>query len=445
MDHSGRAHRYFAWMRCQQALMLLVVPVLFWTACRKDEDGEPPTVSITAPGAALTVVMPDTLRVVAEISDNERIESVTFSVLDAQGFPITAPFTVEPSSNPVTLTVDLPLTSDLVLSGEHEVKVVASDGTGRGTSSRLIDVVAIPRRLRAIYLLSQPVASEVAVHRIDSTGQLQAVSTIAQDLSTAAVSSRGQRLFLGGGFTGPLRAVLPDLGTTLAQVPGQNTLQAPYFTALHVGLTGLLFTATNDGQLRRYNKDLNGTGYLAGALANYRITAVLELENTVITAQAAIASADQRLVQYSPIGGAQTDIRVLDKVPVALLPRDADHILLFGNRNGEGVVEDRDITDGGYWEPRTFPAPIDAVVRLDANTYIVATGGDLVRFTYNNAGAITIATGVQVQELAYNQVSGELIVASGNTALIMDPMNGSLIDTYTLPQAVEHVLPLFNR
>jgi hypothetical protein len=445
MDHPARVHRYFAAMRCQHCLQLVVIPALLWSGCRKDADGTPPSVRITSPGAAFTVVMPDTVTVVAEISDDQDIESVTFSIENEQGFPVTEAITIEPSSNAVTLTVSMPLTSDAVLSGPHEVKVVAIDGVGRGTASRMIDVVAIPRRVRGLYVLTRPGSDQVALHRIDSLGVLGLVNTIDQDLHVSGIGSKGQRLYLGGSTTGPLRSLFPDNGQTLAQVANLNTLLAPYFTALQVTPEGTVFAATNDGQLHRFGKDLNGTGYQADALVNYRIDKVLELENAVLTAQSSVASADLRLVQYSPIGGAQTDVRVLDKVPVELFIRDADHVLLFGNRNGEGVVEDRNVTDGGYWEPRVFPEPLRSVVRIDENVYILGVGTEIIRFTYSNAGAIPIASGISADHLAYNEVTGELVVADGQTVIIMDAGNGTTIDSYTLPQGVVGLLPLYNR
>jgi hypothetical protein len=296
-----------------------------------------------------------------------------------------------------------------------------------------------------LYILTRPANDQVAIHRIDSLGALGSVNTIGQDLAVSGVSSIGQRLYLGGSTTGALRSLFPDNGQTLAQVPNVNTLVGPYFTALHVNEEGQVFAANNDGQLNRYGKDLNGTGYQAAALTNYRINKVLDLSDRVLTAQSAISSTDLRLVHYSPVGGAEFDSNVLDKATVEMFARDDDHVLLFGNRNGEGVVEDRDLTNGGYWEPRLFPEPINAVVRINANTYVLAVGAELIRFTYSNAGALTIASGISAEHLAYNEVTGELLVADGPTVLVMDALTGSTILSYTLPEDVFALLPLYNR
>ncbi len=444
MDRPGRAHRYFAGMRCQQAALAFVVLGLLSSSCRKDKDEQAPTIQFLSPVSGVNVVIPDTITVSVEVSDNEEVTNVTFSVVNAQGFPVSSSISVEPGTNPATITVQLPLTSDLILSGDHEVKVVASDGTNRTTSARSITMSGLPRRLRGIYLLTQPASDQVSVQWIDSAGVLGTVTNVGQDLNCSAVSSHGQRIFLGGGTVGPLTALHPD-GSVQAQLAGSNTLSIPFFTALHVGPTGSVFVATNDGQLRRLNKDLGGTGYQAQAVAGHRILQIVERTDQVLTAQSAIASAEERLVSYSSIGGVQTDVWMLDKVPVALFERDADHVLLFGNRNGGGVVEDRNTSDGGFWEPRTFPDPIEDVAQVSSNIYILATGSELIRFTYNNAGALTIASGNTFEHLAYNEVSGELIATDGTEVFVLDPASGTVLNTYTLPGEPQRPLVLYNR
>ncbi len=448
MDRAGRARRYFAAMRCEHRLLLLAAVLLALAGCRKDGDADGPEVTITAPGTAFTAVMPDSVRVEATVSDNERVEQVTFSIVDANGIPVAGPLTLEPTTNPVTLSVDLPLTSDLVEGGEHRVKVVASDGANRGQAERVIDVVAIPRRTRAVLLVTSPGFSPVRIYRIDSTGQLGAtpVVTLAQDIAPSALSTKYGRLYVGAGVTGQLTALIPDDGGVSAQVGVQNALPSPYHTALHVGASGRLFAASNEGALRRYGKDLEGTGYAATALNEHRIIGILETGNAVLTTQSRYVSpVGHSLARYSPTAGVQQNAWVLDKAPVAFFERDEDHMLLFGNRNGGGVVEDRNVVDGGYWEPRTFADPVLAVARIDANTYIVSTGGTLQRFTYTNAGALTIASGIAAEVMAYDEVNGVLIAAEGGQVSFLDPGSGATLASYTVPAAVVNILPQYNR
>ncbi|MBL8002689.1 MAG: hypothetical protein JNL05_12085 [Flavobacteriales bacterium] len=435
-------------MRCEHRAPLLALLALLAVGCKKDGDAEPPRITISAPASGEVVTVPDTLVVEATVTDNTRIEQVTFSVLDGQGMPVTPSFTVEPGGTSANLVVELPITSDLVLSGTHEVKVVASDGEGRGTASRLIEVNGRPRRTRAIHIVGSTGFSPVQVYRIDSTGQLSPgpLVTLNHDIAPAAISSKARRLYVGGGITGPLTALFPDDGSITAEVPSQNILPIPFHTALAVGGSGMLFAASNDGALRRYGTDLNGTGYSAQALSEHRISGILELDNAVVTTQSRyVGPVGHRVVRYSSTAGVEQGAWPLDQTPVALHPRDQDHVLLFGNRNGQGVIEDRDIVDGGAWEPRTFTSPILAVARIDANTYLVSLAGSLQRFNYANATALTLATGTAYEVLAFDEVNGVLIGAESGQVSFIDPATGNVTGGLTAPIAVTALLPLYSR
>jgi len=435
-------------MRCEHRAPFLGLLMLLAVGCRKDGDTEPPRITFTAPVPNQVVTVPDTVVVQVTVTDNARIEQVTVSLLDAQGMPVTASVTVEPGGTSATVLVELPLTSDLVVSGTHEVKVVASDGEGRGTASRFIEVNGRPRRTRAIHVVGANGSGPVQVYRIDSTGQLtpSPVATLAHDIAPSAISSKARRLYVGGGVTGPLTALFPDDGTITAEVASQNTLPIPFHTALHAGVSGRLFAATNDGVLRRYGTDLNGTGYSAQALNEHRVTGILEMDNAVVTTQSRYVSpGGHRVVRYSATAGVEQGAWPLDLVPVALHARDQDHVLVFGNRNGQGVIEDRNIVDGGAWEPRTFTEPLLAVARIDANTYVVSLAGSLQRFIYTNATALTLASGTAYAVLAYDEENGVLISAEGGQVSFIDPASGAVTGGHAVPIAVTALLPLYSR
>lgn len=85
------------------------------------------------------------------------------------------------------------------------------------------------------------------------------------------------------------------------------------------------------------------------------------------------------------------------------------------------------------------------MAQVSSNIYILATGSELIRFTYNNAGALTIASGNTFEHLAYNEVSGELIATDGTEVFVLDPASGTVLNTYTLPGEPQRPLVLYNR
>ena len=136
----------------------------------------------------------------------------------------------------------------------------------------------------------------------------------------------------------------------------------------------------------------------------------------------------------------------LEQAVVAMFKRNDTHVLLFGNRDGHGVVEDHDIPNGGGWEPYQWTSAITAVERLDANTHLLALAdGSLERFTYSNAGSITIANLEDVRDLSLDPVSGWVYAAAGTSVQAINPQNGQIASSYDIGAPVYYVLPLLNR
>ena len=109
-------------------------------------------------------------------------------------------------------------------------------------------------------------------------------------------------------------------------------------------------------------------------------------------------------------------------------------------------MEDHDVENGGGWEPYQWTSTITAVERVDANTLLVALAdGSLERFTYSNAGSVTIANIADMRNLSLDPVSGLVYVAASTSVLAINPQNGQIASSYSIGSPVHFVLPLLNR
>ncbi|MCB0780559.1 MAG: hypothetical protein KDC03_13720, partial [Flavobacteriales bacterium] len=370
---------------------------------------------------------------------------VTIQLLDANGVPVVPSVSLAISGTSFDLQRAFPVIDEGLASGPYSLAVRATDGNEQGSDFRSINVSAAPLRLRAVFAVHAVQGGSVPVTRIDSVFQAAAFGTYPGDLAQATLASDPRLLYLAGAQNAPLRAIDLLNGNERWSVSNQNMLGSPFFTALHQGSDGRIYHATND----RFIKGANSSGvnaFTAESLAQYRTTFLHVQDDQVVAGQEQIAGPQQRLVTYTRSGGALLDQFVLDKELVHTDRLAMNEVLLFGNRNGEGVVEQRNIDSGAWWEPRTFSqGEIRAVARQDGNTWFVALPGELVRFTYSNAGAITVNGGVDLDALAYDAANDLLWGASGNEVLWMDPASGAVLGSVPVQDEVLFLLPFFNR
>ncbi len=426
--------------------MVAALGLTVLSSCKKDEEKSAPRVTIIAPANGFELSVPDTLSVSADVSGDDGVDRVVITVSNVNGIPVIQPVTVVPSSNPARIEVDLPLTSDAIATGNYtlEVKALAGDATGK--DYRTVQLQATPLRVRAIVVIGRPDANSIAIHRIDSTGALSLANTLIMDLGGAMVSSAAQVIGVMGTVQGPLIAYAPDGQQVRWQKPNLGNSGIPWFTSLDLLSDGLMYVGSTDGYLRGYSAQSGSTAAVMGLATGYRSERAVRMNDKVVVAEVDVTGSVRRLAVHLAASGVQVADQVLNKAVMAMHPRDDAHVLLFGNRNGQGVVEDRNIVGGGGWEPYVWPAPITAVERVDANTFLVAlANGQLERFTYSNAGSVTIMLVPDIRDLSLEPISGLVYVAAGSEVMALNAQSGQVATTWSIGSPVAYAMPLLNR
>lgn len=441
-----RAGRYFAVMRYEHRLMAVALCCIAFAGCRKEEATHPPVVTIVAPGNGFDLSIPDTLHVVADVSGEEDIDKVLFSITDVNGLPIIEPFQIAPTGNPARLEVEIPIISDLIAGGDYTLTVQANSGDAHGKDQADLDISGTPLRLRRLFAIGRPDAGTVSIHIIDSTGAVSLANTLLMDLGGSGVSSAASTFAISGSVEGPLMAFTPDGVQVRWQKPNLGNSGIPWFTSLDIAEDGRYYVGMTDGTLRGYNATSGAAERVFDLLSGHRVRTSTIVDERMVTAQVDQSGSTWRLGVYHAASGALIAEQAVDMSVGSMFRRNDTQVLLFGDRDGHGVVRDHSIADGGGWEPYSWGSGIAAVERVDANTFLVAlTDGTLERFTWSNAGSIPIADLPEVRDLSLDAVSGLVYAAAGTSVLAIDPQNGQIASSYSIGAPIRYVLPLLNR
>lgn len=415
------------------------------TGCRKEGDTTGPRVEILAPINGFQMAIPGALTVRATVSDDREVRSVTISLLDADGVPATSPSLVQVGGNSATIERSLGLFDERLRSGAYTLVVRASDGTNEGRAFRTIHVQEAPLRLRALFAVGHS-GQQVIITRIDSLFQASPWGSMAQDLSGAVISSDPERLIVCGSINGPMTAYDPLTSNALWQVPNVNITNVPFFNGLYRGPDGRCYHGTNTGRVRAVSIPSGSITMDAAALPDHRAYLHHVQGIHLLSEQRPIAGQQARLVRYIATNGTLAENQPLDKELVAMHARGNTHALLFGNRDADGVIEDRNIEQGGSWEPKVFATdPIRHVARADEGIYFLALNSGIRRYTWANNSDVVLNGAVVADALRFDPATGMLFAAEGNTVLAMDPWNGTILASVPLPSSVQYLLPLYNR
>ncbi|MFN6114714.1 MAG: Ig-like domain-containing protein [Flavobacteriales bacterium] len=436
-------------MNVSRALLYLAAVLLVLSACRKDKDDQdPPTVSFLAPEEGSTLAVPDTFLVSVSVSDNKEVRSVTVQLLNSSGIPVLPAVTRNVNAASALVSIAMVLTSEQLVSGPYSLEVRASDGSNDGRAFRTIYIQGAPWRLRAVYVTSPIAASGNAlISRIDSVGQLSTAS-LSPELGGAAIDARSQLLYTCGTLNGVLLAQQVGPGGSGWTVPNLHSGAGttPYFLGLRLDpVDGHLYTGTEDGRIRGWTAEGTST-FNATTVTGFLSHSTAVVGGKVISEQVSTGSGQRALVTHAYSSGALLGQFPLDMDVLDMYARNDQNALVFGTRNGLGVIQDRNVDLGGTFEIREFPeGPMHAVAQLNTNTYIIAYGDRLARWSYQTDDLSTLATGITAQALAFEPATGALYVGVGNELRRMDPNTGALVDVTSLQHAAGVILPLRNR
>lgn len=443
-QHLGTAYLGAMFSRTHQIAFLGCL--LITSACRKPGDEDAPKVRILLPVENLTLQVPDTLIVQVEVEDERTVERLTIALNDANGVPVAPTLTVLVNASNSTITRGMPIRSERLRTGNYTLTVTASDGTNMGRGFRGVNVQAAPLRLRAIYVAPPTGSSGPAtVWRVDSTGALSQ-HLVLSEFGGAAIDP--DRLYIAGTTGEPLRGIPQTSTSASITIPNQSSAGStiPFFLGPAVDPdNGSFFVGSEDGFIRGYNS--GGVQFFTG-----QSPAEHTSQHTAIVGNVLVSLAKHRvlgtwqLVTHVLPGGSPLAQFPMDLEPLAFYATSAQQALLFGKRGSVGVVQVRNVVQGGGTDLYVFnDGPVQAVAPINSGTYIVALPDRLIRFSTSSNTITVVAQGIAAQSLAYDPASGILHAGVGSQLLAIDPLTGASSTLHAFPHNVGTILPLLNR
>lgn len=431
-------------MRFEQFAPFAAFILLVGVSCKKDKDATPPTVRIILPVAGSTFAVPDTIAVRVQVEDDRQVTGLTVELLNAANSVVASGGTRSVDSPGGTFDFSIILADERLPADRYTLVARATDGPNDARGFLEVNILEAPLRLRSLFLAPPFSTNSTTISRIDSLGQLSTFTTV-QDFNGLAVDSYWQHVFVAGSRYAPFQAIPMAASAIPWQVQSVWNDNPEQFTAVTVDPKDKhVYYATREGFIRGFTGQ--GTArFNAQTLPDHRCEAIVVMQNEVATWQRAIVGGASRIVTYTQ-AGTLFEQQPVQHERIALFHQQGTSLLHFANSNGDGLIEDLNITAGGSPDIRSFPGEaIRAVVRLDNNSYIVALGDRIVRFNRPAQTITQLATGIEANVLAYEAATGSLYLGVGNDLVAMDPGNGTIVSTMAIGSPVAHIHALLNR
>ncbi len=416
-------------------------------ACRKEKDTDPPVITVSAPSEGTVYQVPATIPVQAGISDEKKLESVRVQLVDENQYPLAETDVSASLANPFDLSTWLEADDIHLETGTYYVRVSASDGVN--TSSRYIGIklLAVPKVLEKVLLVTTPSPMQVQVSEAGATG-LQPYFSLPSDYQGFSVSSYHRHIAIAGSYLSDLVVTEAATFAQAYRIPSFPSTGYPYFLqARYDPERKLLLTAFSTGQVRAY--DRRGFPAVSVNLRQNHIALYSFLYgDKLITAQREVNTGQRKLALHFTATNTLISEQNVNFDVAAIEKRVSDgQVFIFLNEGSQGKVRLYDQALQTYYEPMALPAGrILAVVKSDQSgeRFYIAHETGIYRYSFSPMHLVAIASGVEAQDLAFDTLSGTLYAASGNS-LFRYSDNGILLQTWVATDSIKAVDLLYNK
>lgn len=397
------------------------------SACA-EKDTEPPLITVLTPQENAPFAVLDTIAVAYEVTDDNIVETVAVKLVDQNFIPVSAQVAHTIGAASHSGFAELVIDNRQLESGKYYVLLTASDGTNDRNAYRSVQIAALPFERRAVYFADMQTQGNSGIFKVDSlfNGIIPYVNA-GQDIGRLLVNSAKNRVTVSGIISTGI--IQYDLMGSGQQWAASASNQPPARTFHDMATDGSnVFISLFTRELRGYTMD--GALILNRQFEHDRPHTIFADGSHLMVELREIGGGPNRLLVLRQNNFSEKWIVTLPMQIVAICPRTASEVLIFGNDNGQARVLLYDTESNGWWEPRQLPpGPILHAVKGDGQTYFLALESGLFAYTYNPNFLNTLRAGERFQRLCFDRADAVLIGAKGSTMQAIAPQNGAVIAT----------------
>lgn len=424
----------------------LVCSLLF--SCKKDEDTQPPVITITSPVENQPFSVLTTISVAATVTDNTMLKTVTVQLLDQQDNFAMESYAVPAAAASVPVNLIYYLNNIHLETGYYHLRITASDGTNTSRAYVTVFLNAVPKVISKLLVTTTPVSTQTSVFELDTnyTG-LSAFHVFSGDHLAGSASSYYQQFVNCGEYSGAFSSIHTDDHSIAFTNPAVLSV-SPYFTG-YLGTEQTCFVAYYNGNVRGFGLD-GSIVYNATSNAGYFVRHFCFNDNHLLAEEKQQSGGSANLLVSFYTSGIAYQQTPLAQDVVQFCEMDPTHVVVFGNTAGQATIQLFDRTANNLWNPYPYalpPGKILSAVQLDSNTYLLGhSNGSIYLYNYTFASVTVFLSGYTAKQMIVDPVHNELIVVGTHQITSFSLSGPSLHRNINLPaDSVARIDVLYNR
>ena len=421
---------------------IIILLGIFLFSCSKDKDDEKPKIIINSPFHLQQVNGIDTIQVLATISDDRNIESVTVSVRNENDINVLANVSTKPNTKNYNLNISYFFDNLQLENGVYNLSVRVFDG--ENTTSEYVKLFynETPQFREGVFVVSNS-QSLTTFYLLNDNYTANFYYSVQGNHLKTVVDSYNQQLIHSSSQPGNVSTI--DLNSNSL---GWNVNFNPF----------PLYTGFYSANQNLYLGEINGgiQGYDENGNPNYNTpintgfyTECMHIHNNqfLVSEERSASTNAAHLVLYWMASGAINQQANLNEDVKGIFSKSTNTIILLVNNSFlSGKVLFYDVPSSFITSPFSVNiGKIEDCFEIENGTYLVAEAGNLTIIDVNTFTTSSYLLNIGAERIWYDEVTNELFVGNGNTLSVYDFTTKALKGTYIHSSEIKDVAFWYNK
>lgn len=409
--------------------VFLCISLLFWS-CKEEKDEVLPTISILEPGSNTLFSVQDTVRVRAQINDNQKIAQVLLQLEElGTGRKVGKTLSFSPNSVSYELDAFYIIEDSLLNSGAYYFRIQAFDGENTNAEFASIRLRGIPRRTLAYYLLLDR-TNDRAIYELDLNGQASLLAGAGQS-NQIAFNSRSQVLWWADLATQQLNALKVKESQAFPPFyPNANNSPDPILEMINVN--EINYVSTRNGFVQGFDGSISDI-FTYQSQIGFKVDQIYPIGNRIIVKETDALGQNQRFLYLFSNSLIDSQFSTNDElIGFGIRNSRENEAFQFVKEGVEMQVREYDLSSGQsnfFLQKLNFD--FEQLIQIREYEYIFYNQTRVVTYNLSTNFVRTLANGLSSPSVAYNEADELVCITSGSTLFIYDYLQGSLISSFS--------------
>ncbi len=431
-------------MRNKYLIIIITAILILFYNCRKSENKSVPAIKIFSPAQNSTFNVLDTIKIIADVSDYNQLESIKISIVNENLIPVISPVFIQPISNSYQIDIDYVIDNIHLSSGKYYILIIAMNNYNSKKEYVSISLSELEKQFESLIVITKKGNNLLSVNKIDSDLNIQQLFTIEGDYSASIINSFYRQLFISGLNITNLNVYNIDDGETDWFL--EPTIYQPMhdFDCLFLH-DNILFLAFSHEYINGYNQ--NGTiKFTAQAPITLLPKSPVRFGEYVAVNLKSKTSGNGNIVAYYYISGAERHSFSAFNEVLRIFPHDDYSIISFEEANGSNLIKTYNFED--IYSNINFTLPegkINCITQIDEDNFLIAYQNSIYSYNYYNNSSNLYIENITAFQMVYENLNSRIFISESDKIFIYDYSSASLVAEIPIAQNIFGINLLYNK